>query len=188
MKRTVHIILLFVLVFSAWTGCTHRTDGLDKLVNSSEYRKLKKIAVLPFNNISGRKDAGKMVADIYVAELFRSGKYRVEEPGNIKQFLIQEHITTIGEMEIERLKVLGRRLKVDAVVAGTVEEFDDGKGGVPVVSISARMVDSRTGRILWYERIKRRGDDYIVIFDIGLVSSATALAKKIAKEMIEKID
>ncbi|HHD11223.1 MAG TPA: hypothetical protein ENK42_02165 [Deltaproteobacteria bacterium] len=187
MKRLLSVVLLSILVFT-WAGCTHREGGIATLVNSSEYKRLKKVAVLPFNNISGRKDAGKIVADIYVAELFKSGKYRVEEPGNIKQFLIQERITTIGEMEIERLKVLGRRLKVDAVVAGTVEEFDDGRGGVPVVSISARMVDSKTGRILWYERIKRRGDDYIIIFDIGLVRSATSLAKKIAKEMIDRIE
>ena len=45
----------------------------------------------------------------------------------MRQFLIQERAVTVGEMEIERLKILGKRLKVDAVITGTVEEFDEGK-------------------------------------------------------------
>lgn len=150
---------------------------------------LKKIAVLPFNNISGRKDAGRIVTDTYVTEIFRGGRYRIEEPGNILQFMIQERIDTIGEMELERISILGKRLKADGVLVGTVEEFDDGRasGGVPTVSVSARLIDSATGRVVWSEQWRRRGDEYIIIFDIGSVRSVTALAQKVVREMIETI-
>ena len=58
----------------------------------------KRVAVLPFNNISGKRDAGEIVTNIFLTELFKSGKFSVEEPGNIMQFMIQEKVTTIGEM------------------------------------------------------------------------------------------
>ncbi|MBI5599498.1 MAG: hypothetical protein HY890_07145 [Deltaproteobacteria bacterium] len=150
---------------------------------------LKKIAVLPFNNLSGRKDAGRIFTDTYVTEIFRSGRYRVEETGNILQFMIQERIDTIGEMELERISILGKRLKADGVLVGAVEEFDDGRsgGGVPTVSVSARLIDSATGRVVWSEQWRRRGDEYIIIFDIGAVRSVTALAQKVVREMIETI-
>ena len=149
-----------------------------------------KVAILPFYNISGYRDAGKIVANVFVTEMFKSGRFRVEEPGNIAHFMIQERIDTVGEIEIERLKILGKRLGVDAVMTGTVEEFDDGRGGVssvPTVSITARMISSNTGQLIWSAQNKKRGDDYIVILDLGEVKSLTTLTQKVVVEMISTI-
>ena len=122
--------------------------------------------------------------------MFKSGRFRVEEPGNIAYFIMQERIDTVGEIEIERLKIMGKRLGVDAVMTGTVEEFDDGRGGVssvPTVSITARMISSNTGQLVWSAQNKKRGDDYIVILDLGEVRSLTALTQKVVMEMIGTI-
>lgn len=150
----------------------------------------KKVAILPFYNISGYRDAGKIVANVFVTEMFKSGRFLVEEPGNIAHFMMQERIDTLGEIEIERLKILGKRLGVDAVLTGTVEEFDDGRGGissVPTVSITARMISSNTGQLVWSTQNKKRGDDYIVILDLGEVRSLTTLTQKVVVEMISTI-
>lgn len=150
----------------------------------------KKVAILPFYNISGYRDAGKIVANVFVTEMFKSGRFLVEEPGNIAHFMMQERIDTLGEIEIERLKILGKRLGVDAVLTGTVEEFDDGRGGissVPTVSITARMISSNTGQLVWSAQNKKRGDDYIVILDLGEVRSLTTLTQKVVVEMISTI-
>ena len=40
------------------------------------------------------------------------------------------------------------------------------------------MVESGTGRILWYSNNKKRGDEYIIVFDIGNVRSAAGVAQK----------
>lgn len=151
-------------------------------------KQIKKVAVLPFYNLTGQKDAGKIVADIFVTEMFKSARFRVEEPGNIAQFMIQERMDTVGEIEIEKLKILGRRLDVDEVLTGTVEEFDDGiSSGVPIVSITARMIDSNSGRLIWSAQNKKRGDDYIIVLDLGEVRSVTTLTQKVVREMIEAI-
>jgi TolB-like protein len=150
---------------------------------------VKKVAVLPFQNISKHVYAGRVVANAYVTELFNTGRFHVEEPGNIRLFMIQERVGTIGELELGRLKVLGRRLRVDAIVVGTVEEFDDGRrGGVPVVSVTARMLEASSGRIVWSGQNKRKGDDYTIVFDLGEVRTVTALTQKVVKEMIDTIN
>lgn len=149
-----------------------------------------KVAIFPFYNISGYRDAGKIVANVFVTEMFKSGRFLVEEPGNIAHFMMQERIDTLGEIEIERLKILGKRLGVDAVMTGTVEEFDDGRGGissVPTVSITARMISSNTGQLVWSAQNKKRGDDYIVVLDLGEVRSLTTLTQKVVVEMIGTI-
>ncbi|MBI5560321.1 MAG: hypothetical protein HY883_03510 [Deltaproteobacteria bacterium] len=180
------LVAVFLAVL-AGGGCSALRQG-GALPAEPKGGAFKKIAVLPFNNISGRKDAGSIVTNTYLTELFKSNRFRVEEPGNILQFMMQERIGTIGEMEIERIRILGKRLKVDGVVAGTVEEFDDGRGGPPVVSVVARLIDSESGRIVWSGQNKKRGDDYIIIFDFGEIRSATALAQRVVREMISTIE
>jgi len=149
----------------------------------------KKVAILPFYNISGYRDAGKVVANIFVTEMFKTDRFNVEETGNIVQFMIQERMDTIGEIEIESLKILGKRLGVDAVMTGTVEEFAEAGGAysVPTVAITARMIDSNTGKLIWSGQNKRKGDDYNIVLDLGEVRSLTALTQKVVREMIDTI-
>lgn len=181
----VHIFLSVVVMVSL-AGCSLGRNLERTQADSTD---IARIAVLPFHNISGTRDAGKFVADAFVTELFRSTKFSVLEPGNIRQFLIQEKITVVGEMEIERVKLLGKRLRVDAVIVGTVEEFSEPRGrySVPVVSVTARMIESGTGRLVWSAINKRRGDDYTIIFDYGMVRSLNMLALKVVEEMISTI-
>lgn len=180
-------LALFLISLLLISGCAVSAKSVQ---SSDAGKRIKKIAVLPFYNMSRQKDAGKIVANVFVTEMFKSGRFRVEEPGNVVQFMIQERMDTIGEIEIERLKILGKRLSVDAVVVGTVEEFDDGRGGAypsPTVSITARMIDSSSGQLIWSAQNKKKGDDYIIIFDFGEIRSVTTLTQKVVKELIDTI-
>jgi TolB-like protein len=180
-RLTILNTALSFLIFCLAASCAALPKGASK----EDIPQIRKLAVLPFDNITGSKNAGLIVASIYVTELFKTGRFLIEEPGNIRQFMIQEHIDTIGEVELDRLKVLGRRLGVDAVVVGTVEEFDEGmRNGVPIVSITARMVTSASGRVIWSAQNKRRGDDYTMAFEFGEVRTATALTERVVREMI----
>ncbi len=148
---------------------------------------IKRVAVLPFANMSAVPDAGDVVAGLFVTELFRTKRFYVEEPGNIVQFIGQERMSSIGEIEMEKLRALCNRLNLDAAIVGTVEEFDDGRSfgaPTPVVSVTARMVEPREGKIIWSAQNKKKGSDYSIAFDIGRVRTVTALAKKVVSEMV----
>lgn len=181
-----NIIFIITITLSSLLlqGCG---SGFVAKVEDNRIFEIKKIAVLPFYNISGRKDAGRVVADAYVTELFKSGKYEVEEPGNVRHFMIQERVDVIGELEIEKIQLLGKRLKVDAVIVGTVEEYG-GKGKNSVVTLSARLVRSDTGEVVWMNHRRKKGDDYTIVFDFGRIKSVTRLAHKVVAEMIKTIE
>ncbi len=183
--------IVLVILVSFVAGCAsikgesaRESSTYEKVLASGE---LKKIAVLPFYNISERRDAGKMVANNFVTEIFIDGRYRVEEPGNVIQFMLHENVSVVGEMGIDRIKILGRRLGVDGVLVGIVDAFDDGARSSPRVSITARLVDSETGTIVWSASDSKSGDDYIIAFGVGKVRSANALAQKVIRQMIKKI-
>ncbi len=185
-KRPVLVLLTGLVLALSLSGCCSRINYSTNCEPVAEMR-IRKVAVLPFSNISGKRGAAAVIESAYVTALFKSASFIVEEPGNVRRFLIGEQVKTTGEMEVERLLILGKRLRVDAVIIGTVEEFDDGRARTPTVSISARMVESGTGRLLWTSQHKRRGDDYIIIFEIGKVRNTTKLAHKVVGEMVETI-
>jgi len=172
----VVVLLAALTVLSCAKAVTTTHPALEGVISK------KKVAVLPFNNISGRPDAGVIVTNLFVTELFNAGRVVVEEPGNVLQFMREERVNVLGEIDLLKLQLLSRRLHLDAVIVGTVMEFDDGGEGnspVPVVSISARMIEPVEGRIIWSAQDKKKGADFITIFGRGRVRAVTSLAKKI---------
>jgi len=182
MKNTIQKTIALVLLFSL-LGCGTSFVAKKDTFDSST---IKKIAVLPFYNISGHKDAGRVVSEAYMTEIFKSGKYDVEEPGNVRHFMVQERVGVVGELEIEKIQILGKRLKVDAVLVGTVEEYED-RSKESVVAISSRLVATETGEVVWMNYRRKKGSDYTKVFDFGAVFSVALLANKVVEEMVDSL-
>jgi TolB-like protein len=150
--------------------------------------KIRKVAVFSFHNQTRAPDASKIVTAAFMAGVVEMRKFQVEFPGNVRSFLVRERIIVRTGIDLETVSVMGKRLGVDAVILGVVEEYvgtPEATGAVvPVVSISSRMVDTQTGRILWMAQHRRTGDDYLTVLDFGKVRSVGALTNRVVGEMI----
>lgn len=180
------VLLFFLSVLSACGVSSGRVSA----PQSQELARVKKVAVLPFSSLSGKTSASETVTGIFITEMFNQGKFQVEEPGNILEFMIREGLNTLGEIDVESLKLMSEHLGLDAVIVGTVEEYDDGRTRVPpvpVVSITARMIEPKTGKIIWSAKNRRSGGDYLIVFDFGRVRSVTVLTEKVINEMIRSM-
>lgn len=186
MSTSKRILYAFILIIFPLTLNSCSTDN----VKSSKISvfDVKKIAVFPFINQTKTKDAGKVVSEIFISELHKTNTFIIEEPANVASFIINERILSMGELDMQSSLILGRRLKTDYILFGSVEEFKhDMRTGYPVVSVSLRLVDTNSGKVYWYNQSKKHGDDYRIIFDFGTVFTVGKLTKKIAKEMISTI-
>ncbi len=136
-------------------------------------------------------EASRVVTSAIIASLVEKGRFHVEFPGNVRSFLVGERIIVRTGVDLDTIKLMGKRLGVDAVVLGQVEEYIGAKEAtravVPVVSVSTRIVDAQTGKILFMAKHRRTGDDYIKILDFGKIRSAGELTKKVVDEIIEMI-
>lgn len=181
------IFLLVILGFIS--GCSSSGTPYTYARKNHDEPVVKKVAVLSFYNNTKSAGASKIVTGAFISNLIKTRKFKVEFSGNIKSFLVSERIIVKTGVNLDTIKLMGRRLGVDAVILGRIDEFvgmnKKKRDVVPVVSISSRMVDARTGKILWMAQHRRTGDDYIKVLDFGKVRSVGELTRKVVLEMIE---
>lgn len=182
---------LVSLVLVASPGCcslsgpnSYQRTGIDK-------SKIKKVAIFSFHNNTQATEASAIVTEAFLAELFKRKRFKVEFPGNVRAFLVNERIIVRTGVDLQTMKLMAKRLGVDAVILGEVDEYvgvDDTKRHViPLVSVRSRMVDSRSGKILWLAYHRRTGDDYRRVLDFGKVRSVAALTRKVVGEIIQSM-
>ncbi len=146
------VTTLFILISAG--GCGNYTI---RYINpNANFSYIKKVAVLPFNNLSDDKFAGERVRSILMVELMSRHVFDVIEQGEVTRVLnmiFREEGFEEGraiQVDKKTLNLIGERLGVQAVILGSVDEYGGSRyGGGSVVSISLRMLDASSGIVLW---------------------------------------
>lgn len=153
---------------------------------------IKRIAILPFDNLSEEPDAAKRITTILLTELFsRSKTFNVVELGEVEKALIDERVRSTGEIEIEVAKKLGDKLNVDYLVLGSVVEYKfvlEGNNNIPVIGIATRAIDTKTGTLYWSAVQYGRGNQKEKVFGIGRIVSLSQLSEIIIKKLVDSFE
>ncbi len=143
------------------TGCANPSEaevaGQSNVFVSPDYRDVQRVAVLPFQ--AETQLIGASVSDIFIAELLKFGRYELIERGQLNNVLGETEVALSGLTAGQAAQV-GQMLGADAVVLGTVSEYETvAQRGhtLPVVGVNVRMVDAASGRILWSTNHAARG-------------------------------
>jgi TolB-like protein len=148
----------------------------------------KRIAVLPFENLSERKGAGRIVTDIATTVLARRGRFEVVEPGTVAEALLAIGAAPYGNMDFDTLGALRRRLEADALILGTVWGYSEGlkkaATTAPDIALDARMLDMETGRILWVADGARNGEDSRIAMHFGSIRAMVPLVERVLRDML----
>lgn len=119
-----------------------------------------KVAVLPFENLTADEYVGRRVRDIAFTETLASKKFEVVDKGVVDAVLREMAISGTEGLDAPVLKILGKRLGVNAFLSGTVNNIEaGGKGALsyPEVSITMHLIDSESAQILWRSTAYRNG-------------------------------
>ncbi len=178
-------ILSLLLSLAFLLGCSHHP----RLYFEPGYNFSgeKKIAVLPFENLSAEEGAGEKVQKIFLVELLKNRKYYVLEPGEVEKALKELRLRATDKLSSADCQKLREKLAVDWIFLGSVLEFSlkrQGTEEIPVVSLTARILEAKSGKIIWASFASRQGDDSEFLFGIGKINSTPELAKKIAFRMV----
>lgn len=150
-----------------------------------------RVAVIPFTNATSAPQAGRVATGAFIAGLVGTGRFRVEFQGMVRSFFIRERLVVRGGMDLKTLAMMRDRLGLDAVVVGRVEEYagseDIRRAVMPRATLSVRVVDTATGRILFMARRHRTGEDYATVLGMGRVLTTGALCRLLVDEIVERM-
>lgn len=150
-KRYILIGVLFAL-FAIVVGCGGRGTPSFYIRQDYDFSYIKKIAVLPLDNLTNDKFAADAVRQVVVCEFLSTGLIDVTVPGEAEAAVDKLRLKSMRALSAEQIKSLGNTLKVQAVVFGSVEKFGEVRSGnisAPEVTITLMMADTTSGSIVW---------------------------------------
>jgi len=141
--------LLTILFF---TCCGGKGTPSFYMNQDVDFSFIKRVAVLPFENLTNERFAGDMVRQVVISELLATGLVEVTVPGDPISAIEKLRLKPGDPISADQIKTVGKDLKVQAVILGAVEEFGEvryGNVSAPEVSITIMMADTSSGSIIW---------------------------------------
>jgi TolB-like protein len=183
MKRVS--ILTVVAAAIVLTGCRSTTTKYQH--PNADFGAITKVAVLPFENLTGERAAPDKVQKIFYLELLSLEVFEVAEPGQVMKTLRAAGVSSPEALGVSDLQRIGKDLGVDGLFIGSVVDFADVRTGTtptPEVTIEVRLVETQSGSTIWSTSHSRSGAGVSArLFGLGGESLTEASRKIIRKEL-----
>jgi len=146
-----------------FAGCVAPEVGRDFVASDLTAPATLRVAVIPFENLSGYPSAGRIVADLVATELYQRRVFRLMEASELQR---REREQNLSDAALGRSMVaadFARTLGVDAVLLGSVSEYgyQHGLHEEPKVGINLRLVRAGDGTVLWAASHSDGGRGYL---------------------------
>lgn len=148
MEKTLRI--LYILLFLFLTGCATTSREGVHIAENYDFSYIKRIAILPFDNLSEERNAGEIIRNLVASEFLASGLAEIVYPGDVIASLKRQNITDIKTLTVAQMKQMAAELKVQALITGVVTEYgESGTLRIPKVTVTINMIEADTGNIIW---------------------------------------
>lgn len=147
-KRHFRVLLLALILIG---GCG-TSRNMVHIREDMDFSFIKRVAVLPFKNLSGVANGDEIIRQLVISELLVAGYTDVEVPGDATDYARSLGVKDIHSPSEEEIRKIGKACKVQAVVFGTVEQWanvQEGSGSRPEITLTIMMADATSGRIIW---------------------------------------
>ena len=141
------------------------------------------VAIAPFLNFSGRKNAGEILELEFIRNLKTFEQLDVVEPGMVRQELLTMRMIIPEGISLANADALFATLNVDLIVAANVNEYQDYEGefGKPKVDFFVQLIERKSRSVVWSSVSHNEGDDGVFFFDVGRVNTAHAVASQMTR-------
>ena len=188
LKKTVMISLLLMTFLSS--ACGGRGTSSFYINQDIDFSFIKKVAVLPLENLTNERFAGDAVRQVVISELLASRLVEVVCPGDVSAAYENLKIKTGQYPSAEQIKTLGNTLKVQAVIMGSLNKFGeirDGNVSAPEVSLTLMMADTSSGSIIWSASKTYGGADFLAKHFGARADTMSETALKVVRDAIHTL-
>jgi TolB-like protein len=152
-KRSILACISIILLLGFGIGCGGRGTTPSFYIRPDyDFSYIKKVAVLPMDNLTNEKFAGEAVRQVVICELLATGLVDVVVPGEADTTIEKLGLRSTKSLNAEQIKTISNSLKVQAVILGSVGKFGEvriGNISAPEVTITLMMADATSGSIVW---------------------------------------
>ena len=147
------------------------------------------VAVLPFYNVSERRNAGDILSLLFMRHLAALPKFHIVDTGVTRQELLNARVIMDGGISISDAETVASLVDADFVLAGRVLSYQDyeGPAGRARVEFSTVLIDRKTRRLVFSSDSDNRGDDGVHFFERGTSRTAHIMATQMVRRTVEAI-
>jgi TolB-like protein len=148
LKQLFPIGIIILLI----SGCGGKGNSSFYIDQNIDFSFIKKVAVLPLDNLSNDKFAADAVRQVVISELLASNLVEVVCPGDANAAIELLNIKAGQSPNSEQLKSIGKSLKVQGIIIGAVNKYGEireGNVSAPEIAITLMMADTSSGSIIW---------------------------------------
>lgn len=182
---------MLLLVLAGVAGCA--ASGRYYVNGEADMAYYKKVAVLPFANLTSDRFAGERVTRMFVTELVIADRFQVADPGEVRAVLERTGglPTYEGTYDPKKLKDAATEVGATGLIRGAVSEYQmvgsTSSSQRPSVAFDVEMVDIATGKTVWKAQISKRGKARIPILGGG-AATLSRLTEDACRDVVQRID
>jgi curli biogenesis system outer membrane secretion channel CsgG len=148
----------------------------------------RKIAVLPFADLTSGSQAGARVTRAFVTELIMTDRFEIIQPEDFTSTLHRMGIFKAqdGTYDPEKIKGAAAQLGVTGILRGAVTEYQSNRGDggdVPSIAFDAELMDVAADRVVWRSSIAKRGKGRVAVVGTG-VRSLGRLTQEACRDLV----
>lgn len=180
-QRILQLLMLLAVFTLAGCASGPYTEGRDYVDEGIPPQM--RIAIAPFENLSAHPKAGIIVAQLMTTELYVQQVFEPMEETNLRRQLRESKVDISRLADKTYAQDIARKLKVDALMVGSVSEFgyQHGLHEEPTVGINARLIMANTGEVVWASSHSETRRGYL------RRDSLNETAQRVTRRMIERL-
>jgi TolB-like protein len=161
-KRVLQGMAALVLTLGLAACASNTSEQRDFVAKDAVFSQMT-VAIIPFENLTNYPNAGRIVAELLATELYDRGPFTLQEATETRRALAQLQIDADNLTSVAAAKQAAGLLEVDGLLIGSVSEFgyQQGLREEPVVGLNARLIDGKTGDVLWASSHSALGGGYL---------------------------
>lgn len=181
----------FLLALAVVAGCAS-TRGTQVTYHDSnmDFGSLQNVAVMPFANLTTNTNAADRVRDVFMTMLQAAGAVYVLPPGEVGRGISRTSLSNPLVPTPEEVVAFSKNVKVDAVITGAVREYGEVRSGTStsnIISVSVRMMEGQTGKVVWSASSTQGGITTIDRLFGGGGDPMNAVTEKAVKDLLDKL-
>jgi hypothetical protein len=148
-----------------------------------------KVCVLPLQNLSGARDAARVVESAIQHRLAQDARVKPVLSADLRRSVVEAGLRAPSRLTLEQMERLAKTAGTPYFLQGSIFAYGmtgaDPTTATAVVEIYLRLLDATTGQTVWSGLHKRTGADYEKLLLFGAVRDPATLATHVVGELID---